>query len=54
MLLRINVKTIDDVAEARASAEAVAQAGDTIEIIVGSGTPAPVAIQERKQAVGDR
>lgn len=51
MQIDINVKSIDDVADARAKAEAVAGPDDTITIIVAAPVaPLPAATQQRKQA----
>lgn len=50
MRIEVNVKTMDEVAAARAEAEALAAADDEIVIIVAAPvSPKPAERQERKE-----
>lgn len=52
MKITVYVASVDEIAAARASAEAQMQPGDELEIIVSLPSPVPAARQERKPAGG--
>lgn len=53
MKVTLHVASVEEVAEARAAAEASLQEGDELEIVVGQPTAsAPAELQPQVQAVG--